>query len=142
MATTRGRTRYEGFRATIRLVGTGAYDGVAEAPHLSLAAGVLAAACGAGIVMHCGRPLGPKFGTTVAEVLGALGGPGRPTLEESRATLERTGVCVVHAGEALPGWERLADVRDEVGLRRPMHSSAKLADWLGARRFAGGHPPG
>src|SRR3954452_5012791 len=38
----------------------GAYDGCAEAPHLSLAAGVVAAACGAGIVIHCGPPVGPK----------------------------------------------------------------------------------
>ena len=215
MATTRGRTRYEGFRATIRTVGTGprgsraltfeeargamtrlldgevseaqagafliamrvkgeepvelagfaqalrdaapvatadtvrplvacagAYDGVAEAPHLSLAAGVLAAACGAGVVLHCGRPLGPKFGTTVAEVLGALGGPERPSLDESRAALERTGVCVVNAAVALPGWERLADVRDEVGLRGPVHSAEKLVDWFGARRFVVGHTHG
>jgi anthranilate phosphoribosyltransferase len=212
MATTRGRTRYDGFRATIRTVGTGprgsraltfeeardamarllagevseaqagafliamrvkgeepaelagfaqalrdaapvvtadtnrplvacagAYDGVAEAPHLSLATGVLAAACGAGVVMHCGRPLGPKFGTTVAEVLGALGGPAEPSLDESRAMLDRSGACVVHAGVALPGWKRLAEVRDEVGLRGPVHSAEKLVDWFGARRFVVGH---
>ncbi|HWF74517.1 MAG TPA: hypothetical protein VG186_14300 [Solirubrobacteraceae bacterium] len=117
----------------------GAYDGTADAPHLSLAVGATAAACGAGVVMHCGDTLGPKRGTTVADVLAALGGPGRPALAESRAMLERCGVCVVHAGAALPGWTRLAELRDEIGLRGPVHSAEKLVDWFGARRFVVGH---
>jgi anthranilate phosphoribosyltransferase len=117
----------------------GAYDGTADAPHLSLAVGAAAAACGAGVVMHCGDTLGPKHGTTVADVLAALGGPSRPTLEESRAMLERCGVCVVHAGAALPGWTRLAELRDEIGLRGPVHSAEKLVDWFGAKRCVVGH---
>jgi anthranilate phosphoribosyltransferase len=120
----------------------GAYDGVADAPQLSLAAGALAAACGAGIVIHCGDRLGPKYGTNAADVLAALGGPHRPTLADSSAMLERAGVCVVHAGVALPGWSRLAAVRDEVGLRGPVHSAEKLVDWLGAKRFVVGHTHG
>jgi len=117
----------------------GAYDGTADAPHLSLAAGVAAASCGAGVVMHCGDKLGPKYGTTVADVLAGLGGPTKPTLAESRAMLDRSGVCVVHAGAALPGWSRLAELRDEIGLRGPVHSAEKLVDWFGARRFVVGH---
>ena len=117
----------------------GAYDGVADAPALSLAVGVTAAACGAGVVMHCGDTLGPKRGTTVADVLAALGGPARPALEQSRAMLERSGACVVHAGAALPGWSRLAALRDEIGLRGPVHSAEKLVDWFGARGFVVGH---
>jgi anthranilate phosphoribosyltransferase len=117
----------------------GAYDGTAEAPQLSLAVGVVAAACGVGVVMHCGDTLGPKRGTTVADVLAALGGPARPTLAESRAMLERCGACVVHAGVALPGWSHLAELRDEIGLRGPVHSAEKLVDWFGARRFVVGH---
>jgi hypothetical protein len=46
--------------------------------------------------------------------------------------LERAGVAVVHAGEALPGWRRLAALRDEIGLRGPVHSAEKLVDHLGA----------
>src|ERR1700722_5139030 len=53
----------------------GAYDGTADAPHLSLAAGAAAASCGAAVVMHCGDTLGTKRGTTVADVLAALRGP-------------------------------------------------------------------
>jgi anthranilate phosphoribosyltransferase len=117
----------------------GAYDGTVDAPHLSLAAGVAAASCGAGVVMHCGDTLGPKYGTTVADVLEALGGPGRPTLAESGAMLARCGACVVHTGAALPGWSRLAEVRDEIGLRGPVHSAEKLIDWFGARRFVVGY---
>jgi anthranilate phosphoribosyltransferase len=120
----------------------GAYDGIIDAPQLSLAVGVLAAACGAGVVMHCGHTLGPKYGTTVADVLSALGGPAQPSLEQSRAMLERCGACVVHAGATLPGWVALAAVRDEVGLRGPVHSAEKLVDWFGARRFVIGHAHG
>ncbi|HVY77734.1 MAG TPA: hypothetical protein VG898_04430 [Solirubrobacterales bacterium] len=117
----------------------GAYDGVAESPQLSLAAAALAAACGAPCVIHCGDSLGPKHGTTPAAVVEALGGNGRPGLERSRAMLEASGIGVVHSGEAIPGWQRLAEIRDEVGLRGPVHSAEKLVDHLGARRFVVGY---
>jgi anthranilate phosphoribosyltransferase len=117
----------------------GAYDGVGEAPHLSLAAGATAAACGAGVVLHCGATLGPKFGVTPADVLGALGGPRRPGTAESEAMLARAGVTLVHAAEALPGWSALAELRDEVGPRGPVHSAEKLVDWFGAQRFVVGY---
>jgi anthranilate phosphoribosyltransferase len=117
----------------------GAYDGVSEAPHLSLAAAVAAAACGAGVVMHCGTTLGPKFGVTAADVLGALGGPHRPSAAESEAMLARAGATLVHAAEALPGWAALAELRDEVGPRGPVHSAEKLVDWFGAQRFVVGY---
>jgi anthranilate phosphoribosyltransferase len=117
----------------------GAYDGVADAPNLSLAAGVVAASAGAGIVLHCGDSLGPKHGVTVADVLGALGGPHRPSGEQSTRMLETAGVTVVHAGESLPGWRELAAIRDEIGVRGPLHSAEKLVDYFGARRFVVGH---
>jgi len=124
------------------LASAGAFDGVAEAPPLGLAASICAAAAGAAVVTSCGGRLGPKHGITVAEVLEALGGPGRPTVEESERMLVRSGVAVVHAGEAIPGWDRLAQVRDEVGLRGPIHSAEKLVDWFGARHFVVGHTHG
>ncbi len=117
----------------------GAFDGMADAPHLSLAAGVLAAAAGARVVVHCGSTLGPKRGTTPADVLAALGGPARPQPAESLAMLERADIALVHAGTAIPGWDALAAVRDEIGLRGPLHSAEKLVDHLGATRFVVGH---
>jgi anthranilate phosphoribosyltransferase len=117
----------------------GAFDGMADAPHLSIAAAVLAAAAGARIVVHCGSTLGPKRGTTPADVLAALGGPARPEPAESLAMLERSDVALVHAGTAIPGWDALAAVRDEIGLRGPLHSAEKLVDHLGATRFVVGH---
>jgi len=120
----------------------GAFDGVADAPPLGLAASVCAAAAGIRVVTACGGRLGPKHGITVAEVLSALGGPARPTPAESEGMLARSGVAVVHAGEALPGWDALAALRDEIGLRGPVHSAEKLVDWFGARRFVVGHTHG
>ncbi len=117
----------------------GAYDGMTETPHLSLAAAVVAAAAGARIVVHCGSRMGPKHGTTPAEVLVALGGPLRPKPAESLAMLERADVALVHAGAAIPGWDALAAVRDEIGLRGPLHTAEKLVDHLGATRFVVGH---
>ena len=117
----------------------GAYDGMLESPHLSLAAAVLAAAAGARVVVHCGARIGPKHGTTPADVLVALGGPLRPKPSESLAMLERSGVALVHAGAAVPGWDALAEIRDEIGLRGPLHTAEKLVDHLGATRFLVGH---
>ena len=124
----------------VALVATaGAYDGVSEGPQLSLAAACVAAACGAGVVVHCGTTLGPKFGVTPAEVLGALGGASRPSPAESEAMLARAGATVVHAAQALPGWGALAELRDEVGPRGPVHSAEKLVDWFGAPSFVVGY---
>ena len=117
----------------------GAFDGMTDAPHLSLAAAVLAAAAGARVVVHCGSTLGPKRGTTPADVLAALGGPARPEPADSHAMLDRAGVALVHAGAAIPGWDALAAIRDEIGLRGPLHSAEKLVDHLGATCFVIGH---
>jgi anthranilate phosphoribosyltransferase len=89
--------------------------------------------------MHGGTTLGPKLGITPADVLGALGGPARPSPAESEAMLARAGASVVHAAEALPGWAALAELRDEVGPRGPVHSAEKLVDWFGAQSFVVGY---
>ena len=117
----------------------GAFDGMSEAPHLSLVAAVIAAAAGARVVVHCGATIGPKRGTTPADVLAALGGPARPSPAQSLAMLERADVALVHAGAAIPGWDALASLRDEIGLRGPLHTAEKLVDHLGATRFVVGH---
>jgi anthranilate phosphoribosyltransferase len=120
----------------------GAFDGIADAPPLSLAAALCAAGAGVSVIASCGGRLGPKHGITVADVLHALGGPLRPSTEDSEAMLARAGMAVVHVGEALAGWDDLAAIRDEVGLRGPIHSAEKLVDWFGARRFVVGHTHG
>jgi anthranilate phosphoribosyltransferase len=117
----------------------GAYDGARDSPQLSLAAGVLAAACGAGIVIHCGPRIGPKYGVTPADVLAALGGPVAPSLAQSEAMLARAGVTLTSTPLAVKGWSALVRVRNEVGLRGPVHSAEKLIDYFGAERFVVGY---
>lgn len=121
----------------------GAYDGVAGAPHLSVAAACAAVACGASVVMHCGTTLGPKRGVTQADVLARLGGPAAPTAEQSAAMLERSGVTLVFAPAVLECWERLRVLRDEIGVRGPVHAAERLLGFFGARRFVVGftHSP-
>ena len=137
------KLRVSGLADGVPLVASaGAFDGVADAPALGLAASVLAAAAGAAVVTACGERLGPKHGVTPADVLAALGGPARPTGAQSEAMLARARVAVVHVGETIPGWDRLAALRDEIGLRGPVHSAEKLVDWFGALRFVVGHTHG
>jgi len=112
-----------------------AYDGSAAAPHLSVAAAALTAACGAGVVMHCGRRLGPKRGITQADVLADLGGPAQPDADQSARMLERSGATVVYTPAVLPGWERLARLRDQIGVRGPVHAAERLLAFFGSRRF-------
>jgi anthranilate phosphoribosyltransferase len=117
----------------------GAYDGTLEAPHLSLTAGVVAAACGAGVIVHSGSRVGPKYGVTARDVLAGLGGPSSPTPAESEAMLERAGVTLVDTSQVVAGWAALVSVRNEIGLRGPVHSAEKLIDYFGARRFVVGY---
>jgi anthranilate phosphoribosyltransferase len=117
----------------------GAYDGAVEAPHLSLAAAAIAAACGAGVIVHCGPRVAPKYGTTPADVLAALGGPRSPSPAESEAMLARAGMALVDTGRAVAGWSSLLALRDQIGLRGPVHSAEKLICPFGARRFVVGY---
>ncbi len=121
----------------------GGYDGVASAPHLSVAAAAATAACGAAVVMHCGATLGPKRGVTQAEVLAGLGGPATPSAEQSAGMHERAGATLVYAPAVMPWWERLRRIRDEVGVRGPLHAAERLQAFFGARRFVIGftHSP-
>lgn len=121
------------------VVCSGAYDGTASAPALSLAAGVVAAAAGAHVALHCGDCLGPKYGTTPADVLGALGGPLTPSGDDSERMLAASGITVVHAGEVVRGWRDVAVWRDEIGPRGPLHSAEKVIPWFGATRFVVGY---
>ena len=117
----------------------GAYDGVSSAPHLSVAAATTAAACGAGVVMHCGSTLGPKRGVTQADVLAALGGPARPSPVESARMLVEAGVSLVYTPAVVAGWERMVEIRDDIGVRGPLHAAERLLDFFGARRFVIGY---
>ncbi|PZS29731.1 MAG: hypothetical protein DLM61_12315 [Pseudonocardiales bacterium] len=121
----------------------GGYDGVASAPHLSVAAAATAAACGAAIVMHCGSTLGPKRGVTQADVLAGLGGPATPSAEQSASMLERAGATLVYAPAVMPWWQRLRRIRDDIGVRSPLHAAERLQAFFGARRFVIGftHSP-
>jgi len=118
---------------------SGAYDGVASALHLSIATAATAAACGAGVVMHCGTTLGPKRGVTQADVLAALGGTAAPSPEESARMLTDAGVTLVYTPSVVAGWERLVAIRDDIGVRGPLHAAERLLDFFGARRFVIGY---
>jgi anthranilate phosphoribosyltransferase len=72
-------------------------------------------------------------------VLAALGGPAAPDAGESTRMLERSGATLVYTPAVVPGWERLARIRDQMGVRGPIHSAERLQAFFGARRFVVGY---
>ena len=115
-----------------------AYDGVAGMPHLSVAAAVTAAACGAAVVMHCGTTLGPKRGVDPGRRAGRAGRAGgaqrRGFGRDARALRCHRGARA--RGAARVG--RLCELRDQMGVRGPLHSAERLQAFFGARRFVVG----
>jgi len=89
--------------------------------------------------MHCGTTLGPKRGVTHADVLAALGGPARPSPEDSARMLAGAGATLVYTPAVIAGWGRLAEIRDDIGVRGPLHAAERLLDYFGARRFVVGY---
>src|SRR4051794_41903590 len=97
MATTRGRTRYEGFRATIRLVGTGprgsralTFEEAREAMAQLLAGEVSEAQAGAFLIAMRGKGEEPEELAGVAQALrdaapAGTAGPGPPPGGPARA---------------------------------------------------------
>jgi len=116
----------------------GGYDGVVDGPQLSLAVAAIAAASGAAIALHGAPPLGPKHGTTVTQVLEALGlGPALEP-EASALVLERTGIGVFWTPLLCPPWEALRPLRDAIGVRTPLNAAEKLLAPVACDAFVAG----
>ena len=111
-----------------------------DAPHLSLAAAILAAAAGARVVVHCGSTLGPKRGTTPADVLARARRPGAPRAGRvgRRCSTARTSRSSTPAPRS-PAGTRSPPCATRSACAGRCTRAEKLVDHLGATHFVVGH---
>ena len=53
--------------------------------------------------------------------------------------LADAGATLVYTPAVVAGWERLVQIRDDIGVRGPLHAAERLLDFFGARRFVIGY---
>lgn len=102
------------------------HDGMDRTPPLEVAAGLIAAAAGARVLILSDRCVPPKRGLTAASVLEALGASMTwdPAEAESWVAKTRFGACSVTG--MLPPLMQLRRVRGEVAIRTPLATVEKL----------------
>jgi anthranilate phosphoribosyltransferase len=101
-------------------------DGSDNFPPLDIAAGLIAAAAGARVLLITDRCVPPKRGLTGASVLEHLGLDMTWDADEAQSWVERTGFAAVSASGLLPGLMGLRRVRGEIGVRTPLSTVEKL----------------
>jgi anthranilate phosphoribosyltransferase len=102
------------------------HDGMDRSPPLEVAAGLIAAAAGARVLILSDRCVPPKRGLTAASVLEALGASMTwdPAEAESWVAKTRFGACSVTG--MLPCLMQLRRVRGDVAIRTPLATVEKL----------------
>ncbi len=104
------------------------YDGRSKHVVLSPAASIVVAAAGVPVVMHGERDMGPKKGVPVGDVIAALG----VSTDAEPAAVERgiefCGLGYVRQARAAPALHALKPLREELGLRTPLHMVEKIYD--------------
>lgn len=108
------------------------YDGRTAHVVVSPAASIVAAAAGVPVLMHGEPNLGPKPGVTVGDVIGALGVATDLRREAVARGIEGCGIGYVRQAEAAPALAAVKPLRQELGLRTPLHVVDKLADLAAA----------
>lgn len=104
------------------------YDGRSKHVVVSPAASIVAAAAGVPVLMHGERDLGPKRGLAVGDVIAALG----VAIDLEPAAVERgieaCGLGYLRQARAVPALHALKPLRQELGLRTPLHMVEKVCD--------------
>jgi anthranilate phosphoribosyltransferase len=104
------------------------YDGRLKHVVVSPAASIVAAAAGVPVLMHGERDMGPKHGIAVGDVLAALGvsiDAGPPAVARG---IEACGLGYISQAQAVPALHALKPLREELGLRTPLHTVEKMYD--------------
>ena len=102
------------------------YDGRTKHVVISPAASIVAAAAGVPVVMHGERDLGPKKGLAVGEVLAALGVNDDAEPDAVARGIDACGLGYVRQARLLPSLHALKPLREELGLRTPLHMVEKI----------------
>ena len=102
------------------------YDGRAKHVVVSPAASIVAAAAGVPVLMHGERDMGPKKGIAVGDVIEALGVEVDAEPEVVAGGMERCGLGYLRQARLLPEFYALKSLREELGLRTPLHTIEKI----------------
>ena len=102
------------------------YDGRSKHVVVSPAASIVAAAAGVPIVMHGEADMGPKRGVAVGDVIAALGVDTDAEAEAVARGVESCGLGYVRQARLVPDLRALKPLREELGLRTPLHTVEKI----------------
>ena len=108
------------------------YDGRTKHVVISPAASIVAAATGVPVLMHGERDAGPKRGVAVGDVIEALGVATDLEPERVERGIEECGLGYVRQARVVPALHALRPLREELGLRTPLHMVEKIYDLANA----------
>lgn len=104
------------------------YDGRSKHVVISPAASIVAAAAGVPVLMHGERDLGPKSGVAVGDVIAALGVDTDLDPAAVEHGIEACGIGYVRQARIVPAMAALTPLRQQLGLRTPLHMVEKIYD--------------
>lgn len=113
------------------------HDGFDNVPPLEVAAGLIAAAAGAHVLILTDRTVPPKRGLTAASALEGLGLSMTWDPTEAEDWVRRTRFAVASTSGLLPALMGLRRVRGEIGVRTPLATVEKLIAPPDARVIVG-----
>jgi anthranilate phosphoribosyltransferase len=102
------------------------YDGRVKHVVVSPAATIVAAAVGVPVLMHGERDMGPKKGLPIGEVLAALGVDTDAAPDVVARSIESCGLGYLRQARLVPDFHALKPLREELGLRTPLHMVEKI----------------
>jgi len=102
------------------------YDGRTKHIVVSPAASIVAAAAGVPVLMHGERDMGPKRGLPVGDVIEALGVDVDLEPDLVARGLEACGLGYLRQSRLVPALHALKPLREELGLRTPLHMVEKI----------------
>lgn len=108
------------------------YDGRLKHIVVSVAASIVAAAAGVPVLMHGEHDAGPKHGLAVGEVIAALGVETDCPPDIVARGIETCGLGYARQARFAPALHAIRPLRDELGLRTPLHLVEKIYDPAGA----------
>jgi anthranilate phosphoribosyltransferase len=113
------------------------HDGFDTLPPLEVAAGLIAAAAGAHVLILTDRTVPPKRGLTAASSLEGLGLSMTWDPSEAEDWIHKTRFAVASTSGMLPALMGLRRVRGEIGVRTPLSTVEKLIAPSGTRLIVG-----
>jgi anthranilate phosphoribosyltransferase len=102
------------------------YDGRSKHIVISPAASIVAAAAGVPVLMHGERGMGPKLGLPVGDVLTALAVDTDAVPDVVARGIETCGLGYIRQARLVPDLYALKPLREELGLRTPLHIVEKI----------------